>query len=116
MPEHEGDISPNAEAQPLPYYRAARFRREAASQRAYENLQSLFFREECELSAYRFIWEQNWHVAAVGLEPPSPLQERVEKILSVGQPTTLPEQLLEELQRRRAQSTKLGPWVERHYL
>jgi len=115
MSEHERDISQNPETQ-LPYYRAARFRREAASLRAYQNLESLFFREECELSAYRFLWDEGWHVAAVGAEPQPKLQEQVESILSVGQPTSLPEELLQELQRRRAQNTKLAPWVERHYL
>lgn len=114
MSEHEGDISHNPDPH-LPYYRAARFRREAASLRAYQNLESLFFREECDLSAYRFIWDQGWHVAALGSQPEAKLQERVESILSVGQATSLPEQLLRELQRRRAQSTQLGPWVERHF-
>src|ERR671912_709533 len=108
MAEREGEEPPL----PEPYYRAARFRREAASLRAYQSLESLFFREECELSAYRFIWEQSWHVAALGTEPLPPLQERIERILSVGQLTSLPEELIRELARRRAQSTRLGPWVE----
>jgi hypothetical protein len=100
---------------PEPYYRAARFRQEAASLQAYQNLESLFFREACELSAYRFLWDQRWHVAAVGSEPHPQLQGRVDAILSVGHSIPLPEEILQELARRRAQHTKQGPWIERHF-
>jgi hypothetical protein len=50
----------------------------------------------------------------LGEQPREDLEQRLQAILSTGEPASLPEEILRELQRRRAQATKLGPWVERH--
>jgi hypothetical protein len=99
----------------IPYFKVARFTGERPAGRAYNQAQELIYRAPaCGLSVYRLQLEASWHVAVVGEEPQRKLQRRLEDILSTGEPTTLPEEILRELERRRAQATKLGPWVERH--
>jgi hypothetical protein len=52
--------------------------------------------------------------AVLGEQPREDLEQRLQAILSRGEPASLPEEILKELKRRRAQPTELGPWVERH--
>jgi hypothetical protein len=99
----------------IPYFKVARFPGERPAGQAYTQAQELIYRApECELSVYRLQLETVWHVAVVGEQPRRQLQRRLEAILSSGKPASLPEEILRELERRRAQATKLGPWVERH--
>jgi hypothetical protein len=98
-----------------PYFKVARFSGERPAGQAYTQAQELIYRApECELSVYRLQLDATWHVAILGEQPRRTLQRRLETILSSGEPASLPEEILRELQRRRAQATKLGPWVERH--
>ena len=111
--ERSGESSTS---EPPPYYRAARFSGEKPAGRAYNQAQeTIFTAPDCELSAYRFHLDRVWHVAVVGEQPPQELERQLEKILSRGQPTTLPELLLRTLEQRRVQATRLGPWIEGHY-
>jgi hypothetical protein len=104
-----------AEQEPIPYLRAARFPGERPAGRAYTEAQELVFRDPgCELSVYRLQLERVWHVAVLGEQPREDLERHLQTILSRGETTSLPEEILRELQRRRAQAIKLGPWVERH--
>lgn len=99
-----------------PYLRVARFNGEKPAGRAYRKAQDLLFATpDCELSAYRFHLDRIWHVAVLGDQPPEDLERQLQTILSRGEPTSLPEEVLIQLQRRRAQATKLGPWIEGHY-
>ena len=97
------------------YLKVARFSGEKPAGRAYRQAEELLFRSpDSELSAYRFHLNRVWHVAILGDRPPEDLDRRLQRILSRGEPASLPEEILVELQRRRAQATRLGPWVERH--
>jgi hypothetical protein len=107
--------SEQADQKITPYFKVARFSSERPAGKAYNLAQELIYRDtRCDLSVYRLQLEAIWHVAVLGEQPQRKLQRRLEAILSTGEPTTLPEEILRELERRRAQATKLGPWVERH--
>jgi hypothetical protein len=103
--------------QPLPlYYRAARFRSHEAAGAAYQRAQAtLYAHLECDLSTYRFILDGVSHVAVIGDPPPRQLERQLKAILSAGQATTLPLDVLARLAQRRGQATQIGPWVEGHY-
>lgn len=101
--------------EPLLYCRAARFPSERSAGRAYDRAQETLFNDPgCDLSAYRLLLERRWYVAILGEQPRPDLDRRLEQILARGEPASLPESILAELQHRRAQSIKLSPWVERH--
>src|SRR5215208_3191852 len=111
MSSNEG----RAEQGPIPYLRVARFVGERPAGRAYTQAQELIFRDPgCDLSVYRLQLERTWHVAILGEQPREDLEQLLRVILSTGQPASLPEAILRELTRRRAQAIKLGPWVEGH--
>ena len=98
-----------------PYSRVARFPGERPAGRAYNQAQELIFRDPgCDLSVYRLQLERIWHVAVLGEPPRADLEQRLQAILSTGEPASLPEAILSELARRRTQAIKLGPWVEGH--
>jgi hypothetical protein len=97
------------------YYRAARFLSEPIAWGAYTHTQELLAQAQCELSSYRFTRDRAWYTVVVGKPPHPDLDDRLEVILSSGDPTTVPEDLLQELQRRRLEATRQGPWVEHHY-
>jgi hypothetical protein len=97
------------------YLKVARFSGEKPAGRAYRQAEELLFRSpDTELSAYRFHLNRIWHVAVLGDQPTEELDRKLRRILSRGEPTSLPEEILQQLQRRRAQAIRLGPWVERH--
>jgi hypothetical protein len=99
------------------YYQAARF---PAGERpagvAYFQIQRLIYQDrDCDLSVFRFQLQRIYHVAVLG-EPPQPnLEAKLSSALANGQPTLLAEEVLRILQQRRAQATRQGPWVERHW-
>src|SRR5215216_6463232 len=102
------------ESQPF-YLQVARFSGERPAGRAYNQLQDAIFRSPaCELSVFRFILDRQWHVSVLGDPPAETLERRIRQVLSRGTPASLPEEILAELQRRRAEATRIGPWVERH--
>jgi hypothetical protein len=104
------------EQEPVPYHRASRFRGEGSSRRAYFQAQDVLFNTpECDLSAYRFLLRQLWHVAVLGEPPPEDLEQKIQGILSRGEPVDLPPEILKVLAERRAQAINQAPWVERHY-
>src|SRR3954451_18706328 len=98
------------------YLQIARFNGERPAGRAYHQLQEAIFRSPaCELSVFRFILDRQWHVSVLGDPPAETLERRIRQVLSRGTPASLPEEILAELQRRRAEATRIGPWVERHH-
>src|SRR5919202_1106275 len=105
------------EPEPSPWYRAARFASEPPSEHAYFHAQETIFSNECDLSAYRLMLEQIWHVAVLGGAPAeAALQQQLEGILyAEGTPTQLPDTVLTYLADRREQQSKQGSWVEGHY-
>src|SRR5207249_4265950 len=97
------------------YLQVARFNGEKPAGRAYNQLQDVIYRSPaCELSVFRLVLDRAWHVSVLGDPPTEVLDRRIRQILSRGVPASLPDEILQELERRRAQATELGPWVERH--
>ncbi len=68
-----------------------------------------------QLSAFRFHLDRIWHVAVLGDRPADDLDRQLRMILTRGEPASLPEAVLAQLQLRRARATTVGPWVEGHY-
>lgn len=97
------------------YLQVARFSGERPAGRAYLQLQDAIFQAPaCELSIFRLQLHRDWHVAVLGDPPAETLARRIRQVLSHGIPASLPEDVLAELQRRRAEATRIGPWIERH--
>jgi len=118
--EHEPDPqqneeTPNSEAKTKLFYLAARFAAEGAAGQAYFRAQQAIFNTDCDLSAYRFLLNQIWHVAVLGEPPPDELRQQVQRILQSGAFTQLPEETIGLLDQRRQQAKTQGEWVERHY-
>ncbi len=119
MPFPEGESRPpegKPEQEPVPYYQAARFRNESPARRAYFQAQDILFNTpDSDLSAYRFLLQQIWHVAVLGEPPPEDMAKKLETVFARGEPTSLPPDILKRLAERRQQATRQAPWVERHY-
>jgi hypothetical protein len=99
-----------------PYSLAAAFGDSRRAGRAYNRAQDLLFAtEDCELSVYRFSVGPTWYVAIVGDPPTVALEQQLRRVLTYGRLTPLPPEFIEALMQRRAEATKLGPWVEGHY-
>lgn len=54
-------------------------------------------------------------MAIYGERPVEAVRDRLEALLSLGAPSALPAEVLDYFRRRRAEMTKIAPWVERHY-
>lgn len=121
MPEREPpkhhDESPNPEEETSGYWRAARFKGEKDAGRSYQACQHLIREPDVDLSAFRFQLNKVWHVAVLGpTPPPEEIAQEVEELLSPGEPTALPPDILNMLLARRKQALSPGAaWVERHY-
>ncbi len=104
------------EREQLPYALVARFQDEQPAMQTYAQAQELIFGDErADLSVYRFLLDQVSHVAAVGEPPPEEIDQELQEIFSLGEPTALPEEVLKALQQRRNQMKQHGSWVEGHY-
>jgi hypothetical protein len=120
----EGGYTPDPSADEPPqkhdagsYLRAARFPGERPAGQAYFAVQRVIYEapQPLDLSVFRLQLNQLWHVAALGIVPPAPVLQAVERILDTGEPVTLPEEVVGALQERRAQATRQAPWVQRHF-
>jgi len=102
--------------EPPPYHRAARFSGEHPAGQAYEQAQeALYNGPPNDLSVYRLVLAQVYHVAVLGQTPPDELKQRLETILAAGESAELPTEILHALAERRRQSIRHGNWVERHF-
>ena len=112
-PEHTS----GREREAVPYQRAARFRGEKPAGRAYERAQRVIYeaRQPTDVSVYRLQFNQLWHVAALGLVPPTPVLRALENILATGETVELPAEVWQALAERRRQATRRGVWSEGHY-
>jgi hypothetical protein len=114
MPSPEGS-PPGA---PQPYYRAAQFRNERPSLKAYTAVQETLRRApNADLSVYRLWWVtmRSWLVTVLGECPDELLDRKLRGILAAGVPITLPPETLAMLLERRREQTRHGSWVERHF-
>jgi hypothetical protein len=82
---------------------------------AYFQTQDIVFKNECDLSVYRFKLSQVSHVAVLGEIPDPPIQDSLAATLSRGTPADLPADISRMLIERRKEAQRLGPWVEGHY-
>jgi hypothetical protein len=98
-----------------PYCQAARFMQEGRARRVYFAAQDTIFAAECELSSYRFLLQDRWHIAVVGEPPPEELAQQLRRVLRAGIPASLPEDVLTALHERGKQMRKQALWTERHY-
>jgi len=100
MSEHEAETS--REPQPPAYYQVACFPNEALSWLAYRQSHEVLSHTAGELSAFYFRLECNWYAVVLGDPPPEEdLPHRLEGFFSLGEPTTLSESILYQLERRR---------------
>lgn len=99
------------------YALACQFSSEVSAEQAYFTVQGIIYANKCDLSAFRFfnLPDASWHVVVVGRVPPKHIAEQIQAKLTDGTPITLPNELIGELLERRAEQTRLAPWVERHY-
>jgi hypothetical protein len=98
-----------------PYHHAARFSGEEPAGQAYEAAQeAIYTGPPNDLSVFRLIVQQVWHVTVLGQAPSEEIRLQLENILSAGQPTDLPEPILRNLSERRRQRIRRGPWIENH--
>ena len=107
---------PNKEHETQPAYaQAVRYNDEQEAGEAYFQAETAIFGTNYELSAYRLKLEEMWHVAVLGDTPPEDFDQLIQAILSTGEPTELPPEILAFLNQRRLQARQLGSWVEGHY-
>jgi hypothetical protein len=119
----ERESVPLHEHEPTSYTLAARYPTDESSQVPYNEAQNLIFTntKELDLSAYRFQLRRlepvqvDWYVALVGIQPPAEFDARFRRILIQGEEVQLPQEVHDALIARRAEVTKLAPWVEGHY-
>lgn len=117
MSSHEafGGQPERRETQSSAYAVAAKFENQFDAGRVYRSVQESIFDAKCDLSVYRLQLDSVWHVAALGERPPSDVDREVRDELAKGKLTRLPDVVMAALWERRAQATRIGPWVERHY-
>ena len=98
------------------YHQTSRYANERPSLKAYAKAQELIYkRPDVDLSTYRLIYQQRWHVSVLGDSPPVEVDRRVRKILESGEPATLPDEVLKALNHRRLLAKQIQPWVELHH-
>lgn len=117
MSSHEafGNQPERRESQLNTYVVFSRFDNEVEAGRVYRHVQETVFDAKCDLSVYRLQLDSIWYVAAIGERPPSDVDREIRDQLSQGELTRLPNTVLSALLERRAQATRIGPWVEGHH-
>lgn len=114
-PERRGQFHPEQEPS-SPYIKAARFSDDQISAQVYFQAQEILRANPCDLSSYRFKLDELSYVAVLGSPPPPALDQYMTTLLSSGEVTELPDDVVAYLQTRRQQASKVGKWVEGHYL
>ena len=99
-----------------PYYEVARYSGEASAGEAYGQAQeAIYGAAKNDLSVYRIIYSDTYHVVVLGQTPALDLAHRLSQILSSGHPAELPANVVIRLAERRNQRIRRGPWNEGHY-
>lgn len=110
-----GERDHHHEQEPDAYLKCARFPDAEAAGRVYDAVQEAIFASSADLSCYRFQLNDIWHDAVLGQAPPPDLGFRLDALLSTGEPTALPAEILRYLRARRAEAVASGlRWIERH--
>src|SRR4051812_30396128 len=80
------------------YQRAAHFFGERPAGRAYSQARdAIFAAKDCDLSVFRVQYDRDWLVAVLGEPPHETLGRQIDRILSRGEPVTLPADLIQAL-------------------
>lgn len=98
-----------------PFVAAAKFEAESPAASVYFKAQETVFRNDCDLSVYRFKLREVSHVAILGESPAPELQAQLADLLAAGTAVQLPNDIVSALLQRRTQAKRVGPWVEGHY-
>ena len=118
-PKNQPDSGPQGEpkGEPRPYIQAARYPTAPRAGVAYSRLETLIAGEEVNLSAYRFQWQDRWHVAAVAeVAPAISVHQGIAAALKDGAPVSLPDGIVRPLLARHRQAMSLGlGWIAGHY-
>src|SRR4051794_32860929 len=108
MPSHERlQGEPGKEGESA-FVKAVRFDEETAAKTTYFAMQDTVFKNDWDLSVYRFLLASISHVAVVGDGQPAGVQKAIEGILAPGEPVVLPPHIVSTLLARRAQAKQLG--------
>jgi hypothetical protein len=111
----QGEDNQSQEQEREAYFRVSRFEAEDTALTTYAAVQQLIFDHPCDLSAYRFLFNQVSHVLVIGGRPTEELDRAIAQLLAGGAPAFLPADIIQVLQQRRDAARQLGPWVEGHY-
>src|SRR5260370_37274789 len=115
------------EHQPLPYYLAATFITRDDAEQPYQLAQDIVLSPcyELELSAFRFERKPHdpsmpplprpWYVVVIGEQPPEPIEQQLQQVLSSGERTILSLEAVVTLAKRRSEATKKSKISEGHY-
>lgn len=101
-----------------PYFRCASFGSDQEAGKAYFICQELIAPHavDCDLSVYRFIFAESFHVVVLGEPPVDELGDEIDGVLAAGTPVDLPDEMRNYLIERRAEvSGPDVPWMEGHY-
>ncbi len=122
MSKERGRVPSPKEAEPQPYSLAARYTDDNSSEEVYFQVQHVLdSHPDLALSSFRLQLrrlhssEYDWYVTVLGEQPPSEYEDLFRRILSSGEPVTLPDDVREWLFKRRKAATQIGPRVEGHY-
>jgi len=80
-----------------PYCRVASFVDDNVARFAYQWAEAVIATTECSLAAFCFLQSSYPHVAVVGVPLPEDLDHWIEGILSLGEPSSIPDRLLAQL-------------------
>ena len=117
----EKESEEHPEQEPQEYYLASRFQTKEEAAVPFYTVQETLRTFECELSGYRLMqqWEESdekpWYVIVVGLTPSKEVQQELNRALSLGETTSVPQEVIDMLLVRHITETTKGKWVEGHY-
>jgi hypothetical protein len=116
MPSTERGLSDSSNEHRQPSYcHTVLLEGDRLSGRIYQKLQRAIFESACDLSVYRFKFDDAWHIVVLGETPPTALEEKLTALLASGDPVSLPLEVANALAVRRSEAIRFGPWVEGHY-
>lgn len=106
---------PDLEAGSAAYLLMARFRRDPAAKRVYNQIQEAIRATPCDLSVFNLRLDGEPIVVVVGDQPTADLDEHIHRYLAAGSPTDLPQHVITLLRERSIEERRKGPWSEGHY-
>lgn len=115
------------EAQPFPFVLSSRFESRETSQAPYDTIQTIVREQEvAEFSVFRMLqnWPESmskalpstkrWYVAVIGHPPSEPFLTQVTDSINMGEPVSLPDEVVATLAEKRIKETAARPYTEIH--